>query len=183
MSEAASAIHKIFQQNDENKLTSVLATLDPNTRRAITRSVGSKCSSWLTVLPIALHHFGLSATELRDSLALRYHRPLLKAPADCDGCGDVSNMTHALDCRKGGLVIQRHNEVRDVLGDLASLVYKDVIREPIVQEANDACGISSLVADLSVRGVWQSQTVALFDIRVIDTDVFAPRCCLYPIVS
>ena len=35
-------------------------------------------------------------------------------------------------------MIQRHNEVRDALGDLASLVYKDVIREPIVQEANDA---------------------------------------------
>ena len=68
MSEAASAMHKIFQQNDEDKLTSVLATLDPNTRRAITRSVGSKSSSWLTtVLPIALHHFDLSATEFRDS--------------------------------------------------------------------------------------------------------------------
>ena len=170
MSEAASAMHKILQQNDEDKLTSVLATVDPNTRRAITRSVGSKSSSWLTVMPIALHHFDLSATEFRDSLALRYHRPLLKAPANCDGCGDVFNMTHALDCRKGGLVIQRHNEVRDALGDLASLAYKDVIREPIVQEANDACGIPSLVADLSIRGVWQSQTVALFDIRVIDTD-------------
>ena len=56
-------------------------------------------------------------------------------------------------------MIQRHNEIRDALGDLASLVYKDVIREPIVQEANDACGIPSLVADLSIRGVWQSQTV------------------------
>ena len=47
---------------------------------------------------------------------------------------------------------------------------KDVIREPIVQEANDACGIPSLVADLSIKGVWQSQTIALFDVRVIDTD-------------
>ena len=112
MSEAASAMHKIFQQNDEDKLTSVLATLDPNTRRAITRSVGSKSSSWLTVLPIALHHFDLSATEFRDSLALHYHRPLLKAPANCDGCGDVFNMTHALDCRKGGLVIQRQGCIR-----------------------------------------------------------------------
>ena len=28
----------------------------------------------------------------------------------------------------------------------------------------------SLVAHLSIRGVWQSQTVALFDIRVNDTD-------------
>ena len=87
MSEAASAMHKILQQNDEDKLTSVLATVDPNTRRAITRSVGSKSSSWLTVMPIALHHFDLSATEFRDSLALRYHRSLLKAPANCDDCG------------------------------------------------------------------------------------------------
>ena len=70
----------------------------------------------------------------------------------------------------GDLVIQRHNEVRDALGDLASLVYKDIICEPIVQEANDTCGIPSLVADLSIRGVWQSQTVALFGICVIDTD-------------
>ena len=49
-------------------------------------------------------------------------------------------------------------------------MYKDVIHEPIVQEANDACGIPSLVADLRIREIWQSQTVALFDIRVIDTD-------------
>ena len=59
-------------------------------------------------------------------------------------------------------MIQRHNEVRDAIGDLASLVYKEVIREPIVQEANDACGIPSLVSDLSIRGIWQPQTVALF---------------------
>ena len=159
MSEAASAMHKINQQNDEDKLTSVLATLDPNTRRAITRSVGSKSSSWLTVLPIALNHFDLPSTEYCDSLELHYHRPFLKAPANCDGCGEVFNMTHALDCRKGGHMIEHHNEVRDALGYLAFLVYKAVIRELIVQEANDACGIPSLVVDLSIRGVWQSQTV------------------------
>ena len=75
--------------------------------------------------------------------------------------------THALDCRKGSLVIQCLNEIRDAIGDLASLVYKEVIREPIVREANDACGIPSLVSDLSTRGVWQSQTV------VIDTDALS----------
>ena len=129
-----------------NYLQSLLATFDSKTRRAITRSVGSKSSSWLTVLPITRHQFDLSAAEFHDSLALRCHRPLF--PANCDGCGDVFNLTHALDCRKGGLVTQRHNEVRDAIGDLASLVYKEVMREPIVQEANDACGIPSLVADL-----------------------------------
>ena len=63
-------------------------------------------------------------------------------------------------------MIQRHNEVRDAIGDLASLVYKEVICEPIVQEANDASGIPS-----GSRSQYQRpQTVALFDIRVIDTE-------------
>ena len=78
-------------------------------------------------------------------------------------------MEHALDCKKGGLVTRR-NEIRDVIGDLASLVYKEVVKEPIVQEANDAEGVPSLISDLSIIGVWQPQTVALFDVSVIDTD-------------
>ena len=49
-------------------------------------------------------------------------------------------------------------------------MYKEVIREPVVQEASDACGVPSLIAELSIRGVWQPQTVALFDMRVVDTD-------------
>ena len=53
-------------------------------------------------------------------------------------------------------MIQCHNEIRDAIGDLASLVYMEVIREPVVQEG--------------IRGVWQPQMVALFDIRVVDTD-------------
>ena len=79
-------------------------------------------------------------------------------------------MEYALDCKKGGLVAQCHNEIRYVIGDLASLVYKEVVKEPIVQEANDAEGVPSLIADLSIRGVWQPRTVALFDICVTDTD-------------
>ena len=43
---------------------------------------------------------------------------------------------HALDCRKGGSVVQRHNEIRDAL-DLASIAYKEVVRGPVVREPND----------------------------------------------
>ena len=69
-----------------------------------------------------------------------------------------------------GLVTQRHNEVRDALGDIADMAYREVIREPVVREASDAAGIPALVADLGVRGVWQPQAEALFDVRVVDTD-------------
>ena len=116
------------------------------------------------------HHFDLSAVEFRDALALRYHRPLLRVPSQCDGCGAPFSLTHALDCRKGGLVTQRHNEIRDALGDLAAMGFKEVLREPVVRESDNSLGIPALIADLSVRGVWQPQTVALFDVRVVDTD-------------
>ena len=73
-------------------------------------------------------------------------------PANCDGCGAATSLEHALDCEKGGLVTQRHNEVRDVIGDLASAVFKEVVKEPV----NEAEGVPSLIADLSIRGVYGS---------------------------
>ena len=49
-------------------------------------------------------------------------------------------------------------------------MWHQVKREPIVKEANDACGSQALIADLAIRGVWETQEEALFDIRVTDTD-------------
>ena len=39
-----------------------------------------------------------------------------------------------------------------------------------MQEADNARGIPALIADLGIRGIWQLQTDALVDIRVVDTD-------------
>ena len=46
----------------------------------------------------------------------------------------------------------RHNEVQDAIGDLASLVWSQVSREPIVCEST-AGSQGTLVADLAVRRV------------------------------
>ena len=70
-------------------------------------------------------------------------------------------------CKKGGLIVQRHNEIRDAVGDLAALLCGQVKREPIVSDDGDD---GTLIADLGVRGVWSPQSEALFDIRVTDTD-------------
>ena len=82
----------------EDKLTSILASLREGKKRAIQRAVKGKTSTWLTVIPISHYHFDLSPSEFRDALAIRYHRPLSKLPADCDGCGGEFTLKHALDC-------------------------------------------------------------------------------------
>eukprot|EP00731_Ephydatia_muelleri_P003054 Em0001g3054a len=77
--------------------------------------------------------------------------------------------------RRGGLVILRHNEICDCIDDLASQVWPQVIKEPIVNETTATSSDPGLRLDLGIRGVWQPQVEALFDIRVIDTD--APSHC------
>ena len=127
-------------------------------------------STWLTVMPIARYNFDLAPQEFRDALAIRYKKPLSRIPAMCDGCGLLFDMSHALDCRRGGLVIQRHNEIRDAIGDMSSMVWGQVKREPVVKEAEYETETPALVADLAIRGVWMPQELTLIDVRVVDTD-------------
>ena len=105
-------------------------------------------------------------------MALRYLWRPPGIPSQCDGCGESFTLQHGLDCPKDGLIIRRHNEIRDCLGDMAALVWSQVIREPVVQQSDPASDDpGGLRLDLGIRGVWQPQVEVLFDIRVIDTDV------------
>ena len=113
----------------------------------------------------------MSAQEFRDALALRYRKPLLNLPPVCDGCGSLFSVEHALDCRVGGLVCQRHNEVCDAICNLASLAWGQVQKEPVVcEEKMDDPSSETLIVDVRISGVWQSQVDALFDVWVVDTD-------------
>jgi len=165
----------------DETLPMISLQLAPQQQRAVQVISRHKVSAWLTAPPVKRHHFDLSANEFRDALALRYRRPLCRTPTTCDGCGEPFSMTHALDCKKGGLIIQRHNEIRDTIGDLASIAWKNIIKEPVVRDANPQHGQPALVADLGARGVWERQTEALFDIRVVDTD--APSYGSRPVES
>jgi len=153
-------------------------SLDQPRKRALTRSRLS-LSSWLTAIPVKTDNFNLSSVEFRDALCLRYAKPLINVPPICDGCGSVFTVTHSLDCKKGGLITQRHNEVRDLLHDLSTIVWHQVIKEPIIQESSP--NQEALIGDLSARGVWQPQATAVFDIRDIDSD--APSYLSRPVES
>ena len=53
----------------------------------------------------------LAPAQFRDGLAVRYMRDPTDLPSKCDGCGALLTIQHALDCKVGGLVIQRHNDL------------------------------------------------------------------------
>ena len=110
--------HKDFVRQNELCHDEIFSTLLPQFDGVCCRSVG-----WLTVLPTSQDHFDLTAQEFRNALALRYRKPLLNIPSGCDGCGTPFSLDHALVCRKGGLITQRHDEVRGAVGDLAALVW------------------------------------------------------------
>ena len=71
----------------------------------------------------------------------------------------------------------QHHKIRDALGDLAAMGFKEVLRESVIRESDDILSIPALIADLSVRGVWQPQTAALFNVCVVDTDAQSYLSC------
>ena len=161
----------------EERLHLILDQFPEARQHTIKRAVGSGISHWLTTFPLERYHFDLAPIEFRDALALRYLWTPPGLPSWCDGCGENFSLQHGLDCPKGGLIIRRHNEIRDCLGDMATVVWPQVIREPVVREDDPASGDPGLHLNLGIRGVWQPQVEALFDIHVIDTDAPSYRQC------
>ena len=151
-------------------LNQILETSSERKVKALKRSAENKNSAWLTAKISSKDHFSLSAQEFLDAVCLRYSKSISKLPGICDGCGGEFSIQHALACKKGGLVTLRHNEIRDAVGDLASLYWKDIRREPIIREGVPNNQTTALYADLLIRGAWNPQESAAFDVLVTDTD-------------
>ena len=63
--------------------------------------------------PSTVNGTDLGAQEWRDALFMRYGLDTPDLPTYCDGCQAKFSISHALDCKKGGLVMARHNELCD----------------------------------------------------------------------
>ena len=103
--------------------------------------------------------FHLSKREFWDAVTIRYTWPLKRLPAKCP-CGDKFDLQHALSCKKGGFVAQRHNELRDLAADLLAQVCKDVAVEPPLEKLSgetfqhkSANTSDEARLDVSARGV------------------------------
>ena len=75
-------------------------------------------------------------------------------------------------CKRGGFVIQRHNELRDLEADLLSMVCSDVEVEPVLQDITEeqlsrgSNRAQDARLDIRARGFWDPQSSAFFDVRV-----------------
>ena len=75
-------------------------------------------------------------------------------------------------CKRGGFVIQRHNELKDLEAEMLCTVCNVVETEPVLQgitgeelnrEANTA---PDALLYIVARGFWERQRSAFFDVRI-----------------
>ena len=75
-------------------------------------------------------------------------------------------------CQRGGFIIQRHNELRDLKAGMLRIVCNDVEVEPVLQEVtgetlnHGANKAPDARLDIHSRGFWERQRSAFLDVRV-----------------
>ena len=93
-------------------------------------------SSWLTALPLKVLNYVLNKQEFQDGIQLRYGWSVKGMPAYCS-CGKKNSIYHALDCKLGGYVSMRHDNIRDTLAYfIREAKCKDVRVEPSLLPVN-----------------------------------------------
>ena len=73
----------------------------------------------MTVKPYTVNGTELGAQKWRDALFLLYGLETPDLPNYCDGCNFKLLICNALDCKRGGIVTSRHNELWDRVAELA----------------------------------------------------------------
>ena len=155
------------------KFDQITSGLNQTQKRIIESICEKGASNWLTAMPIRQYGFYLDKQSFRDAIWLRYGIPLKNLPTTCV-CGAVYNEIHALNCKRGGFVIMRHNDLRDLTSELLNEVCNDVRTEPtltpITGEVLPAQTISdeSARCDVSARGFWMRGSKAFVDVRVFN---------------
>ena len=146
--------------------------LHEETRRLVKQARDKGASSWLNALPIEEMAFNLSKEEFRDALRLRYGLRLDNLPTNCP-CGQPFNVTHALSCKKGGFVNERHDNIRDLLTSLLARVCVDVEVEPHLATLSTETFTKKTAntsdearLDIKAKSFWQRGQTAFFDVRV-----------------
>ena len=151
-------------------------TLPGDVQRNLTQAREHGASNWLSALPLEKHNFSLNKSEFRDAIALRYNKHINNLPSYCV-CGSKFDVTHAMNCKRGGFINARHDNIRDFEASLLSQVCHDVESEPCLQpvttellSARSANVSADARLDVRARGFWRRGQNAFFDVRVTNPD-------------
>ena len=171
---------KLAKENRlKNELAQIMNTVDDKTKESLQLIQEQGSGSFLTCLPIQQLGYAYNKVDFRDSVYLRYGWEIPHTPRYCE-CKAVNDQNHIVNCKKGGYVNYRHNNVRDSVAEYLRLVCKDVrIEPPLIpldsprfgQKGNNA---DKARLDISARGVWSTFEKTFFDVRV-----FNPRSPSY----
>ncbi|CAM1322556.1 Uncharacterised protein r2_g3110 [Pycnogonum litorale] len=145
--------------------------MTPSQRRLNEGSQEKVASSWLSSIPLKVMDLILNKGEFVDAIRMRYGWPVYNLPGKCV-CSEPFNTQHALSCKKGGFINQRHNQLRDFTTSLLNEVCTDVKSEPTLQPLSGesyghrtANTTDEARLDISARGFWIVGRRAFFDIR------------------
>ena len=164
----------------KKKVDTIEKSIPKDTLRVLEQTNQPGASNWLSVLPLQEHGFVLNKREFRDALSLRYNLPIKGLPSQYP-CGQKFNVTHAMNCKRGGFISMRHNNIRDFQANLLTKVCKDVEVEPPLQPVTEErLTASTLIGDearpdVRARGFWRNGQNAYFDIRVTNADAESQR--------
>jgi hypothetical protein len=186
--EVKSELKSRTKARNDSDLKSILSKLSRSDARTILRC--KETGQFISVLPSTVNGTELSKNEFRDALNIRYSRYPSDLPQLCDGCGRKFSVRHALQCKTGGLVIARHDEIKHELNDLASraLIPSAVRDEPLINTSRPAVQMpepdqsnhsvhrnfhenqGDNRGDILIRGLWEGGTDCIIDVRVTDLD-------------
>ena len=154
-------LSKDKQNRNLGKIETVLSECTEETKLFVKQAQDKGASAWLNALPIEELGFYLNKEQFWDALRLRYNLKLENLPHQCP-CGQAFNVAHALNCKKGGFVSQRHENIKNLLVSLLSKVCKDVEAEPHLAEiTNESFSLATANTkddarlDIKAQGFWQ----------------------------
>ena len=115
----------------------------------------------------------LNKSEFHDALRIRYGLRLDNLPSTCV-CGTKFDIAHALQCKKGGFISQRHDDIKNMLAVCLGSICKNVTVEPdLIPVSNETFRFKSANVekdarlDIKANGFYRRGQTAFFDVRIV----------------
>ena len=179
LSEERRARKKDWDTGYKSKLKGLVSNLRGTDKQLLLRAKST--GAWLSIYDTTVSGTVLSAAEFWGFLCACYYVSPLNLQIHYDGCSIVFSVTHALRCSICGLVIGRHNKIRDKLIDLSQFSFtsesvhvKPLIHQVHTRSKQEIRTVSEkdkeTLGGVMVQDLWDHQVNAIIDVKLGDAD-------------